>query len=234
MKFFPALILLLLGVTPARAHDPYEITSVAYVYSNRIELTVELEFPTAFKLISRPLQPDVAAVSQFEAALPALRAAAGGFFTFSVAGQPCSATHTNAEIGWEDHILLRLTYPPTPHRPLNFQAPGLKPFGGESPYGTTLTVLDMEAQKVLGQTTFFASTPAADFPTPTPLAETPRADPPETPAATTTQALTTLDQAPEVLPGAAAARPSRGPWPNRGLLLLLLLLAGAAVWWRCK
>src|SRR5688572_26852362 len=65
---------------PALAHDPFEINSVAYLYSNRIEIFVELEFPTGMTLAGQKPVRDVAALSQFEAALPQLRELAGRFY----------------------------------------------------------------------------------------------------------------------------------------------------------
>lgn len=148
----------------ARAHDPYEITSVAYIYSNRIELFMEMEFPTGMTLAGKKPVRDVAVLSQFEAALPRLQELAGNFFNLTAGNNVVLPLATNVELGVEDHIRLRLDFAPTPYRPLRFVARGLGGDSSENPYGTSLTVLDMVNQKVLGQTTLFAATPTAEFP----------------------------------------------------------------------
>jgi len=153
-----------LFATPVRAHDPYEITSVAYLYSNRIELFMEMEFPTGMTLAGQKPVRDVAVLSQFEAALPRLRELAGGFYEFTAGNNAVQPLSTNVELGVEDHIRFRMEFASTQYRPLRFVAHGLGTDANENPYGTSLTVLDMVNQKVLGQTTLFAATPTAEFP----------------------------------------------------------------------
>jgi hypothetical protein len=168
MKSFPKaalLVCLALSFGPsARAHDPYEITSVVYLQSNRIELFVELEFPTGMTLAGQKPTRDVATLSQFEAALPQLRKLAGGFYDFTAGNHVVPALATNVELGVEDHIRFRVDYATTPHRPLRFVARGLGGNADENPYGASLTVLDMVHKKVLGQTTLFAASAPAEFP----------------------------------------------------------------------
>lgn len=158
------ICLLAWSVTSATAHDPYEITSVAYVRSNQIELFIEMEFPAGMKLAGVNPVRDVAVVSQFESALPRLRELAGGFFRLTAGNNAVAVLSTNVELGVEDHIRFRLEYAATPYRPLQFTARGLGADSSENPYGTSLTVLDMVNQKVLGQTTLFAGQPNAQFP----------------------------------------------------------------------
>lgn len=148
----------------AWAHDPYEITSVAYIYSNRIELDMEMEFPTGMQLAGQKPVRDVAALSQFEVALPQLRELAGAFYTFTAGNNVVLPLATNVELGVEDHIKFQVEFAPSPYRPLKFVAHGLGNASSENPYGSSLTVLDMVNQKVLGQTTLFAATPTAEFP----------------------------------------------------------------------
>ncbi len=151
-------------VATVAAHDPYEITSVAYIHSNRIELFVEMEFPTGMTLAGQKPVQDIAVLSQFEAALPRLRELAGSFFGLTAGNNVVLPLSTNVELGVEDHIRFQVEFKPTPYRPLRFVARGLGAESSESPYGTSLTVLDMVNQKVLGQNTLFASSPAAEFP----------------------------------------------------------------------
>lgn len=151
-------------VATVAAHDPYEITSVAYIHSNRIELFVEMEFPTGMTLAGQKPVHDVAVLSQFETALPQLRELAGNFFNLTAGNNIVLPLSTNVELGVEDHIRFKVEFKPTPYRPLRFVARGLGGDSSENPYGTSLTVLDMVNQKVLGQTTLFAGSPPAEFP----------------------------------------------------------------------
>lgn len=172
-------LLALLGTT-ARAHDPYEITSAVYVRSNVIELFIEMEFPTGLKFAGVEPQREVAALTQFEQAQPQLAALAGNFFDFTAGNNRVAALTTNVSLGVENHIQLKVEYAATALRPLQFTARGLRAVT-DSPYGTSLTVLDMVNQKVLGQTTLFAISPRADFPPAT-------AETNESPALATTNA----------------------------------------------
>lgn len=172
------LLLALIGNT-VRAHDPYEITAAVYVRSNVIELFIEMEFPTGMKFAGVEPQREVAAQTQFEKAQPQLAALAGNFFDFTAGNNRVAALTTNVSLGVENHIQLKVEYAPTALRPLQFTARGLRTVT-DSPYGTSLTVLDMVNQKVLGQTTLFALSPRADFP--------PAAEPNEPPALAATNA----------------------------------------------
>ncbi len=219
------LICLVVGWSATtRAHDPYEITSVAYLHSNRIELFVEMEFPAGMTLAGQPPVRDIAALTQFESALPRLRELAGGFFDLTAGNNRVQPLMTNVEFGVEDHIRFRLEYAPTRHRPLRFVARGLGAAANENPYGTSLTVLDMVNQKVLGQSTLLAATPTAEFPprtepvpntTPTPIIAPPLATIPGSNASPESSASVTL-------PAAAVKSPARPNW-------LVATVTGAAV-----
>ena len=163
MKLLYYYLVVGLCIFTARAHDPYEITSAVYVRSNVIELFIEMEFPAGMKLAGVEPQRDVAVLTLFERAQPQLAALAGSFFDFTAGNNKVAALTTNVALGVEDHIQLKVEYAATPLRPLQFTARGLRTMT-DSPYGTSLTVLDMVNQKVLGQTTLFAVSPRADFP----------------------------------------------------------------------
>lgn len=203
------LLTFLLGatcfVTTVAAHDPYEITSVAYLHSNRIELFVEMEFPAGMTLAGQKPASEVAVVSQFTTALPRLRELAGNFFNLTAGNNVVLPLATNVELGVEDHIRFQVDYAPTPYRPLKFVARGLGLDSSENPYGTSLTVLDMVNQKVLGQTTLFAGTPTAEFP--------PRPDEPRQTEANATAA--TDATATVIVPSRAMLPPQTAP-SNRG------------------
>jgi hypothetical protein len=148
--------LALLFATSAKSHDAYEITSVVYLQTNRIEMFAEMEFPTAMKR-------DVAVLSQFEAGLPKLMAAAGGFYEINAANNVVQPLSTNVELVVDDHIQFRVEFANTAHRPLRFSAQSLKALAEQGGYGASLTVLDMVHKKVLGQTTLFADSAVAEF-----------------------------------------------------------------------
>lgn len=205
----------------ARAHDPYEITSVVYVRSNVIELFVEMEFPTGMRLAGVEPVRDVAVLNQFERAQPQLLTLAGNFFDFTAGNNRVAALTTNVLLGVEDHIQFKLEYATTPLRPLQFTARGLRGVT-DSPYGTSLTVLDMVNQKVLGQTTLFADSPRTDFPT-TPV-ETGE-PPPTTPVATAAPTSTNSAQPPPAISSGTTAPPT--PTPRQPSWLLILVLLGA-------
>lgn len=225
MKTLLGSLWLALGLISTCAHDAYEITSVAYVYSDRIEVTLEMEFPTALKLVGLTPQPDVAVARQFETALPRLHAAAGAFLEFTAAHHRPTATATNVELGQEAHVILKLSYSPATQRPLRFRVPGLKMFGPEPPYGATLTVLDMAQQKVLGQVTLFDSGAEVNFP---PSAELPANQPVLPGSEPDRPAVEPATPRPATLPAppASAAQPG---W--RLVLVLFMALGCAGGWW---
>lgn len=155
--------LLLAGFAAAEAHDPYEVTTVVYLQSNRIDLYLEMEFPTAMTLAGlKPSRPD-AVSNQFESALPQLQQLAGGFFEFTAGNHVVLPLRTNVELGVENHVQCRVEFATTEYRPLRFVPRGLRT-ATDAPYGVALTVLDMVNKKVLGQTALFADTPPAEFP----------------------------------------------------------------------
>jgi hypothetical protein len=164
VRLVVAIIFGSLFLTSARAHDPYEISSVVYLHSNRIELFIEMEFPTGMSLAGQKPTQERAAVTQFEAALPQLRELAGSFYDFTAGNHVVPSLATNVELGVEDHIRFRVDYATTPHRPLRFVARGLGGNADENPYGASLTVLDMVHRKVLGQTTLFTASAPVEFP----------------------------------------------------------------------
>jgi hypothetical protein len=156
----------------ALAHDPYEITSVVYIQSNRIELFVEMEFPTAMTLAGQKPLREVSGLSQFEAALPQLEQLAGNFLEITAGNHAVSPLRTNVQLGVEDHIQCQVEFAPTDYRPLRVLPRGLRGVA-DSPYGISLTVIDMVKKQVLGQAVLFANSLAAEFPVTTPDSNTP-------------------------------------------------------------
>jgi hypothetical protein len=212
------ILALLTGAAIAQAHDPYEITSVVYLHSNRIELLAEMEFSTGMRLAGIAPTRTTPAADQFAAAQPQLQTAAGAWLQFTAGNNALLARRTNVQLGVEDHIRFQVEFAPTALRPLRVAAPGLRALSELGPYGTSLTVLDMVNQKVVGQTTLFAGSPVAEF-TPLPPASNPPPQllPPPPAAAPVA--------APNPPPGASPAPPARrGP-------LLWLGVAFVVAWW---
>ena len=147
---------------PALAHDPYEITSNIRLETNRTEVDIEMELAAAM-LLAGVAKPGTATepATMFATALPELRRQAAQFFVISSASGPMTATQTNVELGVENHVKFNLHYPAATG--LRISAAGLKKFGDQSPFGTSVTVLDMVNMKVLGQSILFVNSPAAEF-----------------------------------------------------------------------
>jgi len=144
------------------AHDLYEITSTASIFTNSIEVQVEMEFRTALRLAGvETAQPP--SEELFRANQSRLLATAGNFFQVFAGGNLLTLRSTNVTLGVENHVQFRLEFPASRFRPLRFTADGLKPFEGQGPYGTTLTVLDMVNKKVLGQTVLYPASATGEF-----------------------------------------------------------------------
>ena len=216
--------LILAAVITATAHSAYEITSIVYLHSNRIELLMEVEFPTGMRLAGVPPR-EASPSSQFETALPQLRAAAGAFFQFMAGDNVVPALRTNVELGVENHIRLGLEYASTSYRPLRFAAPGLRPLAEQGPYGVALTVLDLVHQKVVGQSRLFADSPAAEF---SPLSSTTNSPPPTAAPRlqqSSSNAVQTAIIPPSETPSAPTERLNVVPW-----LVLSGLALGVILW----
>jgi len=216
---------LLLSVS-AQAHDPYEITSVVYIQSNRIELFMEMEFPTGMTLAGLVPSREVAAETQFEAGLLQLKNFAGGLFEITAGNNVVQPLQTNVELGVEMHIRGKVEFALTDYRPLRFVSRGLRAVP-DVPYGVSLTVLDMVNQKVLGQAALFADSPAAEFPaagpTTTPLAQPTLA----VPKATESRVVVAETSLPPAGGDARAIRRSRLPMT---VLILGAVIAVLAAW----
>jgi hypothetical protein len=212
----------------AHAHDPYEITSTAYLRSNRLDVEIEMEFRTALSLagVENPWSLKDPPEDLFQSKLPLLQEAAGNFFKIAAGGEPLAVRATNVVLGVENHVRFTLEFPADARRPLRFAADGLKPFEGQGPYGTSLTVLDMVNKKVLSQAVLYPATPGTEVG-------------PQTIATTLpTNALIRVAPARLVPTNTASAAPpeKESAW-SRGVVFLLAglaFLAVVAVWCRRK
>jgi hypothetical protein len=148
-------------VGSALAHDPYEITTRAYLYSNHLELRIEMEFAAALLVSqSNGARPNVStAADRFAYALPNLQARAPDFLRVTGNGELLPVTRTNVSLGAEDHVRFVLELPITERRTLRFAVGGLKALSAHGNYGTSLTVVDMVRNHVLGQAVLFGDSP---------------------------------------------------------------------------
>jgi hypothetical protein len=223
------VLLLALSVS---AHDPYEITSTARLKADQIELQIEMEFPTSMLLAG--LDPAAAGERSpgelFKSHLPQLEEQAGRFFQITAGNNPLRAGATNVTLEVENHVHFRLVYPPTELRPIVFAAPGLQTLSGHGPFGTTLTVLDLVHQRVLGQEVLFADSPAlalgAEAATPT--AQIAPAAPVAAPESSMVSGAPT--QAVPVAASAGLGR-GRGLWHPFGIAAAVVVILGAL--WSC-
>jgi hypothetical protein len=163
--------LLLATAVSSHAHDPYEITATAYLYSNRVDLDVVMEFRTGMRLAGLAPRPPagISNSNWFAGNQAGLQTCAQSFCELQAGGKLLPVKTVATELLVEDHIKLQVTYPPATERPLRFNLAGLRTLAGQGQYGVALTVLDMVNSKVLGQPVIFADEPtlAAQLPTPT-------------------------------------------------------------------
>jgi hypothetical protein len=155
-------ILLVSAAFSGFAHDPYGLTATAYLWTNRVDLTVVMEFRTGLRLAGvEPRPPAGVSTTNWFAENRAALLACGKSFCQIESGKnllPVSAVEVT--LGVEDHIEMQLEYPAATERPLRFDAAGLKTLAGQGQYGVALTVLDMVNGKVLGQPVIFADAPS--------------------------------------------------------------------------
>ena len=159
--FFASSAFVFVTALHAFAHDPYEITSTFSLYANRGEMRIELEYRAAALLAGAPVTNENA--GGFDEMRPALESAANKFYRISAGGKELVPDSVNVSLGVENHVQLRLSFPSVFGQPLGFEAVGLKNLSGEGPYGASLTALDMENKKVLGQAVLFQETAPVEF-----------------------------------------------------------------------
>ncbi|HTL72861.1 MAG TPA: hypothetical protein VL863_06120 [bacterium] len=143
------------------AHDPYELTATASLWTNRVDLSVVMEFRTGLRLAGVASRPPagVSATNWFAENQAALLVCGKSFCQIQAGENLLPVRRVNVALRAEDHIEFQVEYPPATERPLRFDAAGLKALAGQGQYGLALTVLDMVHGKVLGQPVLFADAP---------------------------------------------------------------------------
>jgi hypothetical protein len=99
----------------------------------------------------------------FQTMRPALANASDRSFRILVAGNELAALETKISLGVENHIRVEKTYSLLNTQGFLMDIPALRQLSDQGPYGASVTVLDMENKKVLGQSVLFASNPVAEF-----------------------------------------------------------------------
>lgn len=209
------------------AHDPYEITSQAMLFSNRLELTVEMEFNAAMLLAGegRGQSAGEAATQQFERVRSRLMTVARNFLNLATNGVQLLATDARVTLEVENHIRFVLDYPPVADQGFRVAPGELKSLGAHGQYGSSLTVLDMVGQRVLAQSVMFADSPA--------LIVKPREEGSSSSAdVRPTRNAVDQNQAPIVLARTDRRPESRPVTRWLGLAALVAILAALAVFWR--
>jgi len=145
----------------AFAHDPFGLTATAYLWTNRVNLTVVMEFRAGLRLAGVEPRPPagVSTTNWFAANRPALLVAGKQFCEIESGTNLIPARSVEVVLVVEDHIEFHLEYPPAMERPLRFDVLGLKALAGQGQYGLALAVLDMVHGKVLGQPVLYADDP---------------------------------------------------------------------------
>jgi len=145
--------LLVLAGAPARAHDPFEITTDAHVAGDRLGLHTTMSLLTAARVCfpgadARKLidVPDLAAL------WPALDACARGFFRVSSGGETLAVLDGHLDATPENDLDVRLSYRRPARSPLVFDAVYLRRLAGRPMAGVVLTATGVRTflgQKVL-------------------------------------------------------------------------------------
>lgn len=158
----PLLVALLaLAAHSSFAHNPYELSATACLWSNRVDLDVVMEFRTGLRLagVAPQAPPGVSATNWFAENQVGLLTCAKSFCEIQAGENSLPVQSAVVALGVEDHVEFHIQYPPATNHPLRFEAAGLKSLAGQGQYGVALTVLDMVHGRVLGQPVVFADAP---------------------------------------------------------------------------
>jgi hypothetical protein len=173
------ILLITLAILPrALAHDSFEITATVYLHTNHVELRAIMLRKTIQHVAENQGVHllDFSIPSERDEAMPSLRAQAPGLFALMCGTNSHRAAQTNVTILEEDHVAFSLIYPAT-NAAVKLGANLLSHLPADDPYAISITVLDMENNKVVAQTTLNVKNPRMDLtlpaqritPKPTPI-----------------------------------------------------------------
>ena len=140
----------MLAALPARAHDPFEITTDAHVSGDRLGLHTTMSLLTATRLCFAGANAGKTIdVSEFPALQPALTDCLRGFYRVSSGGDVLPVLDAALQVTGEGDLDARLSTPRPARSPLVFDAVLLPRLAGRATAGVVLTVTG--ARTFLGQ-----------------------------------------------------------------------------------
>jgi len=144
-----ALLLVLAG-RPARAHDPFEITTDAHVSGDRLGLHTTMSLLTAARLcFTGAGARKTIEMPELAALWPALEDCARRFYRVTSGGEVLPVVTSHLDVTVEEDLDIRLSYRRPARSPLVFDAVYLQRVAGRSMAGVVLTATG--ARTFLGQ-----------------------------------------------------------------------------------
>ena len=132
-------VVLCLVARPARAHDPFEITTDAHVTRDALRVHTTLSLGTAARLCRLGAGPERRLeATDFESERAALTRCARDYYQISAGGEPLALRSVTVALGAEDDLEIELFVARPEQSPLVFDAVGLKGLAVHA--GVVLTV----------------------------------------------------------------------------------------------
>jgi len=149
-RFAVVAVPILLAVAPARAHDPFEITTDAHVSGDRLNLHTTMSLLTAARLcFTGTGARKTIEVPELAALWPALDDCARGFYRVSSGGETLPVLDSHVDVTVENDLDIRISLRRPGRSPLVFDAVTLKRLAGRAMAGVVLTATG--ARTFLGQ-----------------------------------------------------------------------------------
>jgi hydrogenase/urease accessory protein HupE len=138
------------AAAPARAHDPFEITTDAHVSGDRLALRTTMSLLTATRVcFAGDGARKTIAVPELAAVWPALEDCARGFYRVTSGGVPLAALEVRVDVTRENDLEMLVAFPRPRRSPLVFEAATLHRLAGRAMAGVVLTATG--ARSFLGQ-----------------------------------------------------------------------------------
>jgi hypothetical protein len=174
-KCFPGLLLLFASFH-SFAHDSFEITLTARLYTNRIELrAVMLRKTIQHVAESQGVHLlDFSIPSEREEAMPILRSQAAGLFALACGTNMIRASKIEVALAEEDHVGFNLIYPITnvlECAAMKLDAKLLAHLPTDDPYAVSVIVLDLENNQVRGEKILNTKSPSMELTLPRPITQ---------------------------------------------------------------
>ena len=135
---------------PARAHDPFEITTDAHVSGDRMALHTTMSLLTAARICFTGADArKTIAAAEFPALRPALDDCARRFFRVTAGGETLDVLDAQLAVTVEDDLDIKLSYRRPARSPLVLDAVSLQRVAGRAVAGVVLTATG--ARTFLGQ-----------------------------------------------------------------------------------